>query len=116
MTRVQPHPHDARAKLQFREDLERDIARRLQEELDELEWALADRRGRALIFRVLDRSGLIFSDAMEDDPLFNPTVSIMHRDIGRRQVGWRMDHLIRRHFPDQWQRMIDEHMGKNHDD
>ena len=102
------HPHKRGAKeLAIAEGEQKENAR-LMQEIEDIGLLMGEKWGRRLAFEILERSGLIFDDAMPDDGLFNPTVSVMHKDVGRRQVGWRWDHLIRRHFNHLWILMLEE--------
>jgi len=107
--RPQPHPHKPEERKQSKvEQAQAQRAVHLLEVQDTVKLMDVD-WGRRQVYRLLDRAGLIYGDAQVEENLWNPNAMTMSRDVGRRGVCWRMDHIIRRHCPEQWNTMLLEH-------
>lgn len=104
MERPHPHKPEERRALE-RERAAAERASHLLEVEDTLKL-MGEDWGRRIVYRLLDRAGLIHGDAMLEENLWNPNAMVMSRDVGRRNVCWRLDHIIRRHCPELWNTMF----------
>lgn len=104
MTR--PHPHDTRGKEAHRRQQKEAVEREQLLEVEDLKKLMREEWGRRIAYRLFERAGMIYGDAQLDEELWNPNSMTMSRDVGRRGVMWRADHLIRRHCPDLWNTML----------
>lgn len=102
------HPHKLDDKRRAQDEAERRDDQFSIEEVDDVCALMSTPQGRRTAFRLLSLSGHIHAESSSDDGVFNATVSVMNRASGRRDVGHRIDLIIRHHCNDQWLLMLAE--------
>jgi hypothetical protein len=77
-------------------------AKRVQREIDDLKWTMADPRGRRLIARLLERTGTMRSS-------FHTSGSVMAFNEGRRDIGLFLTAECLEHTPKEYARLMNEY-------
>jgi hypothetical protein len=94
-------PHDLEQQEQAQEQRAlRDQLLRESEESD-LKWLMSSRRGRRIVWRLLDQAGVFRST-------FNPNALVMSFSEGERNYGLRTLRLIHAHCHEQYGVMVKE--------
>lgn len=79
-------------------------ARQAEEtEEDDVRWLMGSRRGRRILWRLMDQAGVFRSS-------FSPTAMQMAYNEGHRNYGNRVLNLIHHHCPEFYPRMLKEHI------
>jgi hypothetical protein len=77
-------------------------AKRVQREIDDLKWLMADARGRRFMARLLDRTGTMRSS-------FHTSGSVMAFSEGRRDIGLFLTAEILEHTPKAYSQLLTEY-------
>ena len=103
------NPLDTRA--QERSKADREVQARLDQETEaaDLRWLMGNKRGRRIVWRLLDQSGVYRLS-------FNTNSMQMAFAEGNRNFGNRTLHLIHTHCPELYPTMVREANERNHDD
>lgn len=82
---------------------DRELKGRLHKETEEsdIKWLLSSKRGRRIVWRLLDQSGVFRSS-------FNPTAMVMAFNEGNRNFGNRILALIHTHCSELYPTMLKE--------
>ena len=103
--------HEKRHQREHRQRKEETAAaqrQRLERERIDIGEQMGTEAGRRNAYRMLNRAGLIYGDAAVEENLRNTTVTLMTAAVARRQVAWRFDQIVRRHFNHLWLQMLEE--------
>lgn len=76
--------------------------RRVQREIEDLKWLMADPRGRRFVARLLDRAGVHRSS-------FNNSGSVMAFNEGRREMGLFLTAEVLEHTPKAYSQLLNEY-------
>lgn len=109
---MKAHPHDIRGQAQSLAQAEDRRKARLAQELADVGNLMAEPWGRRIAWGLFNRAGLIYGDAMQEEGVFNPNSMTMAHTTGRREVMWRIDHVVRRHYPGEWNLMLQENANQ----
>lgn len=103
------NPLDTRA--QERSKADREVQARLDQETEaaDLRWLMGNKRGRRIVWRLLDQSGVYRLS-------FNTNSMQMAFAEGNRNFGNRILALIHTHCPELYPTMVREANERNHDD
>ena len=98
-------PLDLRGQERAKEQSEDRAKLAAQTEQDDFKWLMGSKRGRRIMWRVLERCGVYRSS-------FNHSGSITAFNEGARNIGLMMLSQIHSHCPDQFAVMLKEQQDK----
>jgi hypothetical protein len=99
-------PLDMRGQEQAREEKARAATVDLENEYTDLRWLMGSRRGRRIVFRLLEQSGPL------QDP-FNANALLMAYSTGTQSLGRRLQAIILLEFPELYVSMVKERASGN---
>jgi hypothetical protein len=94
-------PFDIYALDEAEADRKARTARELEDEIGDLKWLMSNKRGRRVVWRLLEKAGLYRSS-------FNNSGSITAFNEGQRNVGLRLMALIHTHCAEQYMTLLQE--------
>ena len=102
-------PLDLRGQERAKEQSDERTKLALQNEQDDFKWLMSSKRGRRIVWRLLERTGVYRSS-------FTGNSETFFRE-GQRNVGLMLMAQINEFSPDQYALMLKEsHDGRKHDD
>lgn len=102
-------PLDLRGQERAKEQSDERTKLALQNEQDDFKWLMSSKRGRRIVWRLLERTGVYRSS-------FTGNSETFFRE-GQRNVGLMLMAQINEFCPDQYALMLKEsHDGRKHDD
>jgi hypothetical protein len=102
-------PLDLRGQERVKEQSEERTKLALQNEQDDFKWLMSSKRGRRIVWRLLERTGVYRSS-------FTGNSETFFRE-GQRNVGLMLMAQINEFSPDQYALMLKEQQdGRKHDD
>lgn len=107
MENYDPLDTNSQDEIQSDKKLKGRLARETEE--DDFRWLMSSKRGRRIVWRLLDQAGVFRSS-------FNPTAMIMAFNEGNRNYGNRMLALVHNHCPELYPQMMKENTnGRGND-
>lgn len=100
-------PYDLSGQDQARIERETRDKVALNQEAEDLKWLMSSKRGRRIVWRLLDRAGVFRLS-------FNATAMVMAFNEGTRNEGLRLLAAIHDHCPDRYVEMLTEQRKHDH--
>lgn len=97
-------PMDIHANRQADEEHQQKALRDEELEVDDLKWMMSNKRGRRIVFRMLDSAGVWRIS-------FNTNALQMAFNEGTRNAGLRLVNLVTTHCPSNFTKMMEENHG-----
>lgn len=105
MTEQPENPFDLDAQEQAADDIARNARALARTEADDIKWLMGGKRGRRVMWLLLDRAG-VFRSSFSSDPLVM-ALNEGHRNIGLTYLGQVMEHA-----PGSYATMVEENRAK----
>ena len=97
----QPNPFDLAAEAKAKASAEARDAHAQQIEIDDVKWLMANKKGRRIVFRLLEQAGVFRLS-------FNTNALSMAFNEGARNGGLRLMHQVNTNCPDRYAQMLEE--------